>query len=100
MSRPRLSLIFLCQLIITAAYLFIASGDGIVQRLVNDPQGYYIVQNPYITQTFSFFQKYTLNVSSAIYTISVFEVLIMVEIAATYVSLRSSRIYPKMGGGV
>ena len=83
--------VLVVQAIATGLYLFISMVDGIVARLLSDPRGYYVMVTPYInlSQIIHAFQtSLTLPTMSSLYTMSVFEILILANIV---VAFRSGR---------
>ena len=74
--------VFNIQLSATALYLLIATAQAIVSALAHNPNGYYIAVHSVVPEVFGFFKTFTLPQTSALYTISVFEVLIFADIAS------------------
>jgi hypothetical protein len=79
--------IFILQGVATALYLLISAADGIITAITKNPQGYFVVPIPYINlnQVLNLFNTtLTLPAMSSLYTISVFEILILTEIIYAY----------------
>ncbi len=75
--------IFILQGVTTALYLLISAADGIITAITRNPQGYFVIPIPYInlSQILNLFNTtLTLPAISSVYTISVFEILILTEI--------------------
>jgi hypothetical protein len=79
--------IFILQGVVTALYLLISAADGIITTITKNPQGYFVVPTSYInlSQIIHLFNTtLTLPAVSSVYTISVFEILILTEILYAY----------------
>jgi hypothetical protein len=79
--------IFILQGVATALYLLLSTADGIITAITRNPQRYFVVPTPYINlnQILQLFNTaFTLPVMSSVYTISVFEILILTEILYAY----------------
>lgn len=79
-----ISKVLVVQLLATGLYLFIALAESIVVGILQDPNGFWMASS--VSSYFSLFQSLTLGTLSALYTLSMFEVLIFANIVMIYQS--------------